>query len=339
MNPAEPAVLVAGPAWVGDMVMAQSLFKALRQREPAPRVHVLAPPWTLPLLERMPEVAASVEMPVGHGRLGLLSRRRLGLDLRRERFDQAIVLPNSWKSALIPFWARIPVRTGWRGEMRYGLLNDLRVLDKTRLPMTVQRFVDLAWPAGATEPPPVPAPRLEIKVVRVQQALRDLGLTKSARRPLLAMCPGAEFGPSKCWPAERYGQVAKHMHERGWDVWLFGSRNDAAVCAEVNAASGELCVDLSGRTDLGQAIDLMSLAERVLSNDSGLMHVAAALGHPVVALFGSTDPTHTPPLSERAKTVSLHLDCSPCFKRVCPLGHTNCLRSLPAERVLAALDA
>jgi heptosyltransferase-2 len=334
-----PPILVVGPSWVGDMVMAQSLFKVLKQRDPAPPIHVLAPGWTRPLLERMPEVEESIEMPLGHGRLGLLQRRRLGRRLRASGYGQAIVLPNSWKSALVPYWAEVPRRTGWLGELRYGVLSDIRRLDKGRLPLTVQRFVALGLPAAEQEAPRIPAPRLEIKAHQVQQAEQRLGVKKRARRPLLALCPGAEYGPAKRWPAALFGRLARHMHAAGWDVWLFGSENDHKVCADVNGFAKGICSDLCGRTNLGQAVDLLSLADRVVSNDSGMMHVAAALGHPLVAIFGSSDPTHTPPLSERAKPVSLHLECSPCFRRTCPLGHTDCQRRLPVERVLAAFDS
>jgi heptosyltransferase-2 len=330
----EPLILVIGPSWVGDMMMAQSLFKALRLRQPVPRIHVLAPAWTRPLLERMPEVEHSIDMPLGHGRLALRQRRRLGRSLREAGYTQAIVLPNSWKSALTPFWARIPVRTGWRGEMRYGLLNDVRKLDKKQLPTTVQRFVAL----GASDAEHIPTPKLDIKAFSVQKALQQLGLRKSARRRVLALCPGAEFGDSKRWPAAYYGKLAKLWTARGWDVWLFGSANDRVVCADVNGFSGGQCSDLSGRTSLAQAVDLLSLADLVVTNDSGLMHVAAALGHPLVALFGSTDPQHTPPLSQRAKSISLHLPCSPCFARDCPLGHSHCMMRLPLQRVTAAME-
>jgi heptosyltransferase-2 len=319
------------------MVMAQSLFMTLRRREPAPRIHVLAPGWTESLLARMPEVSEFIEMPLGHGRLGLLQRWRLGRRLALRGYHQAIVLPNAWKSALVPYWARILRRTGWLGEMRYGLLNDIRRLDTTALPMTVQRFVALGLSAETEGSPAIPVPRLDIKVAAVQRALSQLGLNKRARRPLLALCPGAEYGPAKRWPAALFGQLARHMHDAGWDVWLFGSENDRKVCADVNGFSKGVCSDLSGRTSLGQAADLLSLADRTVSNDSGLMHVAAALGHPLVAIFGSSDPNHTPPLSDRSQVVTLNLPCSPCFRRECPLGHTDCLRRLPLERVLAAL--
>ncbi len=337
MNRPTPAILVVGPAWVGDMVMAQSLFRQLRLRDPAPRIHVLAPGWTLPLLARMPEVEEGIEMPLGHGHLGLSARYRLGRRLRRRGYSQAIVLPNSWKSALVPWWAKIPLRTGWRGEFRYGLLNDLRPLDKVALPQTAQRFVALALPPGKP-PQPIPQPRLLIQPEQVDITLSALGLQRS-QRPLLALCPGAEFGPSKQWPAAYYGELAARRHADGWDVWLFGSANDRQVCSEVNTAAGGVCQYLAGVTTLGQALDLLSLADQVISNDSGLMHVAAALQRPLLALFGSTDPGHTPPLSERAQTLGLTLECRPCFQRICPLGHTNCLRDLSVEQVIGALDA
>jgi len=332
-----PVILIVGPSWVGDMVMAQSLFRVLKQRVPEPGLQVIAPPWARPLLERMPEVEVSIDLPVGHGRFGLMQRRQLAKRLRARRFTQAIVLPNSWKSALIPYWAGVPLRTGWRGELRYGLLNDLRRPRSRELPMMVQRFVALGVPPRQGPPDKLPLPRLFIQAVQVQQALRRLGLVRHARRPLLALCPGAEYGPAKRWPAAAFGELARIHHGQDWDVWLFGSKQDRPACAEVNAAAGGICTDLSGRTGLDQAVDLLSIADAVVSNDSGLMHVAAALGRPLVGIFGSSDPTYTPPLSNRAQALSLRLECSPCFKRECPLGHLDCLRQLPVEQVLEAL--
>lgn len=333
-----PVILIVGPSWVGDMVMAQSLFRILKQHQPEPGLQVIAPPWARPLLERMPEVEASIDLPVGHGQLALGQRRRLARRLRARRFSQAIVLPNSWKSALIPYWAGIPLRTGWRGELRYGLLNDLRRLRPRDLPMMVQRFVALGMPPQQQPVDKLPLPRLHIQPVQIQRALRRLGLVRHTQRPLLALCPGAEYGPAKRWPATAFGELARLQHEQGWDIWLFGSEQDRLVCAEVNAASGSVCIDLSGRTGLDQAVDLLAIADAVVSNDSGLMHVAAALRRPLVGIFGSSDPSHTPPLSNRARALSLRLDCSPCFKRECPLGHLDCLLNLSVEQVLEALD-
>ncbi|RLJ17602.1 lipopolysaccharide heptosyltransferase II [bacterium endosymbiont of Escarpia laminata] len=329
-------LLVVGPSWAGDMVMAQSLFRALKQRSPSVAIDVLAPAWSRPLLSRMPEVDEAIDMPVGHGRLGLMDRWRLGR-LLRGRYGQAILLPNSLKSALVPFFARIPQRTGWLGEMRYGLLNDFRKLDKQHLTMTVQRFVALAFPADESALPEIPPPALKVRVADVQQAMSDLGLQKGPR-PLLALCPGAEFGPSKRWPEGNYGELARQRIESGWDVWLFGSEKDQPVCETVNRVAQGRCVDLSGRTSLAQAVDLLSLADAVVSNDSGLMHVAAALNRRLVAVYGSTDPGFTPPLNRGSQIVRLGLDCSPCFKRECPLGHLDCLRKMPVEMVSKALD-
>ncbi|MCP3671329.1 MAG: lipopolysaccharide heptosyltransferase II [Gammaproteobacteria bacterium] len=330
-------ILVVGPSWVGDMVMAQSLFKVLRQQQSGVEIDVLAPGWSLPLLQRMPEVAAGMEMPVGHGRLDLKVRYQLGRSLVARQYDQAILLPNSLKSALIPFWAKIPQRTGWLGEMRYGLLNDIRGLDKSVLTMTVQRFVALAHPPGVGVVADIPVPQLEVSASNVAAAMEDLGLAKGEER-LLVLCPGAEYGPAKCWPQEYYGALAARLMEQGWAVWLFGSEKDQMVCAAINAAAGGRCEDLSGRTTLAQAVDLMSMADGVVSNDSGLMHVAAALDRPLVAIYGSSDPGFTPPLNESSRVLHLGLDCGPCFKRECPEGHLKCLTGIDVDMVAASLQ-
>jgi heptosyltransferase-2 len=318
------------------MVMAQSMFTVLRQQHPHITIDVLAPAWSRALLERMLEVRQAIDMPVGHGELRLALRRRLGRQLRNAGYQQAIVLPNSFKSALIPWWAGIPRRTGFIGESRFLLLNYLRRLDKKKLPMTVQRFMALALPADGTQPADIPRPRLTVNHALLRQALQRLMLERP-HAPLLVLCPGAEYGAAKRWPARHYAAVARQHLDSGGTVWLFGSEKDAAVTAEVNQLAGNRCTDLGGRTRLSEAIDLMSLADAVVSNDSGLMHVAAALGRPLVAVYGSSDPGFTPPLSNKARIVRLGLDCSPCFKRECPLGHLNCLQQLEPERVLAAL--
>ena len=296
----------------------------------------MAPVWSLPLLARMPEVREGLEMPLGHGKLGLGKRWRLGRSLRG-RYARSILLPNSWKSAVVPYAARIPVRTGWRGEVRYGLLNDMRMLDKARYPMTVQRFVALAGPADA-ELPEIQAPRLVVRQEDVDAAVHALGVRKSPDRRVLALCPGAEYGPAKQWPTLNFAELGRQMARQGWDLWLFGSERDAAVCAGI-AATCKVVTNLAGRTTLAQAVDLMSLADAVVSNDSGLMHVAAALGRPLVALYGSSDPGFTPPLNENHEIVSLGLDCSPCFERECPLGTTACLVDMSVAQVEAALHA
>ena len=331
------AVLIVAPSWVGDMVMAQSLFKALKAQNPDCVIDVLAPGWTLALLERMPEVRDAIEMPLEHGQLLLLTRYRLGVSLRASGYRQVILLPNSFKSALVPYWARIPVRTGYVCEMRQWLLTDVRKLDRQRLPMTVQRFVALGLPDGAELREAVPEPALLTDNENGHAALQRLGLN-IGQQPVLALCPGAEFGAAKKWPEAYYAEVAKVWLEKGWQVWLFGSANDAAVCDRINTLAGAGCENLAGQTRLEDAIDLLGMANFVVTNDSGLMHVAAALQRPMVAIYGSSDPGFTPPLSETAQIERLGLDCSPCFKRECPLGHLNCLNNLLPERVITSME-
>ena len=326
-------ILVVGPSWVGDMVMAQVLFTLLKQARPDAVIDVLAPDWSRPLLERMPEVHAALSLPFGHGELRLSERWAQGRGLLG-RYDEAIVLPNSLKSALVPAFAKIPRRIGWRGEMRYGLLNDLRPLDKARYPLMIERFAALAFPRDARLPERLPWPKLVVRPETVAAALAKHGLDTS--QPVLALCPGAEFGPAKRWPERHYAEVARHYLAQGWQVWLFGSGKDTPVAEAISAACAGQCRVLTGKTSLAEAIDLMSLAALVVSNDSGLMHVAAAVGRKLVVPYGSSSPKFTPPLSETVRILQLGLECSPCFQRECPLGHLNCLNQLEPARVLAA---
>jgi heptosyltransferase-2 len=220
--------------------------------------------------------------------------------------------------------------------MRYGLLNDIRVPEEASLPLIVERFAALAQPRGQALERPVPQPRLAVDPAQRKATLAKFGLDPA--RPVLALAPGAEFGPAKRWPPRHFAAVARALASRGFQVWLFGSAKDTAVAAQVLSLSGGIGVDLTGNTSLDEAIDLLSLAARVVSNDSGLMHVAAALERPMAAVFGSSSPAFTPPLSAKAHVISLQLSCSPCFRRECPLGHTNCLEQLDPERVIAALE-
>ncbi len=330
--------LIVGPSWVGDMVMAQTLFIAIKQQHPDAIIDVLAPAWSLPIIERMPEVHRGIEMPLGHGKIDLGVRKALGRSLQKEHYTHAITLPGSFKSALIPFWANIKTRTGWRGEMRYGLLNDLRKLDKEKYPLMVARYVALAYPKNA-KLGELPKPSFKVDSEKVSQALQTYQLNQN--KPILALCPGAEFGPSKQWPVVHYAEVAKTKISEGWQVWLFGSENDStnnnAIVEALPEADQQHCINLAGATTLADAVDLMSLASAVVSNDSGLMHIAAALNRPLVAIYGSTSADHTPPLHNQKEILSLNLECSPCFKRECPLGHGNCLKQLSPDMVLDAL--
>lgn len=332
-------ILVVGPSWVGDMVMAQTLFICLKQQHPDCNIDVLAPDWSRPLLERMPEVRQALGFPLGHGVFDLSTRRSIGRQLKGQ-YDQAILLPNSLKSALTPFFAGIPKRTGWKGEMRYGLLNDLRTLDKQRYPLMIERFMALAYDKDAELPTPYPRPNLVVEDDSRDAALQAFGL--GTEQPVLALCPGAEFGEAKRWPAAHYAVVADHMIRQGWQVWIFGSAKDRPGGDEIRNALipglREEVTNLAGETSMAQAIDLMSCAGAAVSNDSGLMHVAAALAIPLVAVYGSTSPEFTPPLAEQVAIVRTGIDCSPCFERTCRFGHYDCLRLLRPQMVLDALE-
>lgn len=324
--------LIVGPAWVGDMIMAQSLFIALKQKYPDLLIDVLAPAWSEPLLASMPEVNESIVMSLGHGQLNLKKRYQLGKSLRKNHYDWAIILPNSLKSALVPFWANIPRRTGYKGEMRYGLINDMHHLDKQKLTMTVQRFVALAGESDAADAPHYEFSALQVKQTDQEHVLASFKLDHQL--PILALCPGAEYGSAKCWPAEHYAAVAKKAISENWQVWILGSEKDRAIAKEIKTAVGsEECLQLAGETTLEQVIILLSLASQVISNDSGLMHIAAAVDTPVIALYGSSDPNFTPPLNDNAQVVTLNMSCSPCFKRECPLGHLKCLWDIEPEFV------
>jgi heptosyltransferase-2 len=327
--------LIVGPSWVGDMVMAQSLFKRLKADNPALYLAVLAPAWSEALLVRMLEVDQSIVMPVGHKQVQIGERWRLARKIKKMNFDQAIVLPGSLKSALIPAFAGITRRTGFVGEQRYGLLNDIRKLDKAALPLNVERFLVL----GSSEhqlPEKIPKPALQLDVT-AQRIVREK-YSLAAEKPLLALCPGAEFGPAKQWPAKHYALVASEKLRQGWHVALLGSEADKGICAEINVACKGACNDLSGATSLTEVIDILSLTDYVVSNDSGLMHIAAALECPLVAIYGSSSPAFTPPLSDNCQKLQLNLDCQPCFKRVCPLEHLDCLNKLMPDAVLAAME-
>ncbi|MHB1947546.1 MAG: lipopolysaccharide heptosyltransferase II [Gammaproteobacteria bacterium] len=329
-------ILIVGPAWVGDMVMAQCLFKLLKQRQPNLIIDVLAPAWSLPLLARMPEVSSAMVMSLGHGQLDLRARYRLGKSLRNQGYKQAIILPNSFKSALIPFFAKIPLRTGWRGEMRYGVLNDVRILDEKRYPLMIERFMALGISPNEDLPHAYPKPQLKISANTCDQALANHQLKKS-QRPVLALCPGAEFGPAKRWPEEYYAAIANAKLKEDWDVWIFGSPKDSVVAERIMELTQHRCINLTGKTKLEEAVDLLSIAAVVVSNDSGLMHIAAAMNKPLIVVYGPTSAGFTPPLNEQAKILGLSLECQPCFKRECPLRHHLCMVELKPEVVLKAM--
>ncbi|MBU0688674.1 MAG: lipopolysaccharide heptosyltransferase II [Gammaproteobacteria bacterium] len=324
-------ILVVAPSWVGDCVLMQPMLQRLAQRHPGVQIDVLAPPWTEKLLRQIPEVGEIIINPFPHGALQLGARRALGRQLRANSYDQAIVLPNSLKSALVPWFADIPLRTGFTGEMRYGLLNDARKLDKRKLPLMVERFAALAEERDTDIVRPIPSPKLQASDAQRQAALTKSGL--SLDKPVAVFCPGAEYGPAKRWPAHYYAELAQRLRNKGYAVWLIGSPKDKEVADKIVALGNEPCRNLCGTTDLTEAIALISCAKLVVSNDSGLMHIAAALDIPMLAIFGSSSPQFTPPLSDQARVLKLDLSCSPCFKRECPLGHFNCMLQLTPQEV------
>jgi heptosyltransferase-2 len=315
-----PRILVVAPNWIGDALMAQPLLARLREKNPGAQIDVLAPGWVAPVVRRMAEVGDVIAVPLRHKRLQLGERWRIARDLRARRYGEAIVLPNSWKSALLPFFAGIPVRTGYVGEARYGLLNVLHGKDEAPMPL---HYARLAEPPGAQPKESLPEPRLRAEPREIEAARRRFGI----EGPYGVFCPGAEYGPAKRWPYFR--ELSTRL--QGQAV-ILGSANDR------EAAQGIVGRNLAGETTLDEAIALIAGADYVVTNDSGLMHVAAALGRPQVALFGSSSPAHTPPLSSAARVLWLAVECSPCFERECPLGHFRCMREMTVETVLQEIQ-
>ena len=329
-------VLIVGPSWLGDAVMMGALVARLKAAAPARRIAVLIPAHFVDVVARLPGVDETIVNPFAHGALQLGARRAFGRSLRG-RFDEAYVLPHSWKSALVPWFAGIRRRVGFVGEARWGVLTDARPLDEAALPRMVYRFALLAEPRGAVRPAQTPAPRLEVSPEEAAAALARLGL--AADRPALALCVGAEYGPAKRWPAAHFAALARRAADAGYAAWAIGGPGDAPLGAEAASLADGALVDLTGRTSLAEAMALLAAAAVVVTNDSGLMHVAAALGRPLVALYGSTSPDFTPPLSETATILRLGLACSPCFERTCPLGHFKCLIDLAPDQVWRAVAA
>jgi heptosyltransferase-2 len=329
-------ILVIGPSWVGDTMLMQPMLLRLKQRYPDSQIDVLAPPWTAALLHAMPEVHEVIINPFPHGALQLRARYQLGKKLRGTQYNQAIVLPNSLKSAFVPFFARIPLRSGFVGEARYILLNDARGLSKKNLPFMVERFAQLAEDTRGKISRPLANPRLEVSAAQRDATLRKLGLTLD--KPIAIFCPGAEYGPAKRWPASYFAEIAQRLQRQGYVVWLIGSAKDKEIADKIIALGNSACLNLCGGTDLSDAIALLSCAQLVISNDSGLMHLAAALDRPMLALFGSSSPQFTPPLSAQAHVLKLDLKCSPCFQRECPLGHFNCMKQLTPDLVWEKLQ-
>lgn len=305
-------ILVIGPSWVGDMMMSHALYQQLKIQYPDCQIDVMAPDWCRPLLARMPEIRKAISMPIGHGSVRLCERYQLGKSLRNQ-YDMAIILPNSLKSALIPLFAKINIRRGWKGESRYFLLNDLRT-NKKDYPMMVQRYAALAFEQGNIPNAEqfhfaYPYLKTDLQQIERTKAMFEKQLAYAENRPAIGFCPGAEFGPAKRWPHYHYATLAQMLIEQGYAIHLFGSKKDEEVCEQIKQTLPEslqrYCINLAGQTDLNQAVDLIADCRAVVSNDSGLMHIAAAVNKPLVALYGPTSPQYTPPLSKNAVIIRL----------------------------------
>jgi len=318
------------------MIMAQALYKLLLRRSPDAELHVLAPAWSKPVLERMPEVSRAIEQPIGHGNLGLSARRALGRRLRAERYAQAIILPRSFKAALVPYFASIPVRTGFRGEWRYGLINDMRPFDPEILDQTVKRFVALGVERGETELPPIDDPSLQTDEHSRARALARFGLDADVNS--VALMPGAEYGPAKRWPLAKFTELASRLIRVGVEVWVLGSAKEKELGdAILRSVDGPGARNLCGETSLVEVVDILSAAKVAVTNDSGLMHMASAAQTHVVAIYGSSSPRFTPPLTDAKHVLFLDLECSPCFQRHCPLGHFRCMKEISVDAVCSAV--
>ena len=329
LNPKK--ILIIGPSWLGDMVIAQKLFKVIKDIYPDSELHVASPAWTIPLVTRMPEVDKSISLPFSHGELNILKRYKIAKVLKLEGYSQAIVLPNSFKSALIPFFAGISKRTGFLGEVRFALIND-RIKKDPSLYRTVDQFLALAPKSKSTK-----VSLSTYLISKPSQGKKLLPGKLSGSDKVLGIAPGAEYGESKRWPIEYFADVANEAIQKGWVVISLGSTHDQDLGKTLDRLTKNKVINLIGKTKLEEVIDVMSLCQTFLSNDSGLMHVAASLNIKQVAIFGSSDPKKTPPLSRHAKLAYLDLSCSPCFERICPLQHTNCLKNIKPSEIIKKL--
>lgn len=327
-------LLLVGPSWVGDMVMAASLVEVLRLREPGRPIDVLAPPAALPVARMIPGIRRTIPLGLGHGELGLLARWRAGRALRHEGYGKAIILPRAFKAAIVPLAAGIPERVGYRAEMRGPLLTDARPDPDRKTAKTIERFVALGLPAGSVTRPPRPH-------LILPDGARDIAAAKfplAGEGPVMVLCPGAEYGPAKRWPAEKFATLAGLAAAAGYRIRVLGSPKDADSAATIAASAGVPVDNLVGRTSLIEASAILSDADVVISNDSGLMHIAGAFDRRLVVLYGASSEKMTPPASPFARVMARDLPCRPCHKRECPLGTLACLEGIAASDVLAAAE-
>ena len=295
-------ILIVGPSWVGDAVMAQSLYKIIKSKNDH-QIDVLSPEWSVGILQRMEEVSEVIISPFKHGELNLQERRSLGKRLRERNYDKSIILTNSFKSSLVPYFANIPTRVGWLGEFRYGFINDIKKFNKHERMLMIERFALLESDSFVAEK--IPRPSLSVDGDNVETLLFAHGIDEA--RPTIALCPGAEFGPAKRWPSYYYSEITDDYLSKGWNVIILGSSKDSKVALDIknylSVDSHKNFFDLTGKTTLPDAVDILSMTDIVLTNDSGLMHIAAAVEAPLVALYGPSSPEFTPPLGKKSKVI------------------------------------
>jgi len=324
-------ILIVSPSWLGDAVMSHSLIRKLAQIHVAASIDVFSPHAIKVIFEQMQEVDQVIENPFNHGQLKIRDRLRVARDIESHNYDLAYILPNSLKSALIPFFAKIPNRIGYIGESRYGLINCRHAINKKKYPLLANQYLQLA----KTDPVDTLVlhdyPALTINEKDITQSLKKFNI--DPLKPYICLCPGAEYGPAKRWPQQHFASLVRQLSEIHFDTITLGNTSDIKIGAMIHQKSHHTTKDLTGQTDLNEAMHLIAGAKCVVTNDSGLMHVAAALNKPLIALFGSSSPEYTPPLSIEAKILTKSLPCSPCFKRTCPLGHTNCLKDIMPNEV------
>ncbi len=325
-------ILIVPYMWIGDFVRCHSVVKLLRERFPDRPVDMLATARCAPLADYMPGLRQAIIVDLPRSRIALAQQTVLANRLRHEGYGTALIMPRTWKSALAPFFARIPQRTGFVGEARFFLINDLR-LGERKLPRMVERCAMLALPRGAKPPPAWPLPELKVPAAEVAAWRNRRGLTGDGR-PVVALAPGA-VGPSKRWPSAAYAALTRRLLADGLAVWVVGGPEEKSLAAEIVGDGGAR--DLTGH-DLREAILALASAAVAVSNDSGLLHVAAALGTPAIGIFGPTSPWHWAPLNPLAAIVETNseLACRPCHKPVCRLGHHRCMREIAPEEVFAA---
>ena len=327
-------ILIVGPSWVGDSVIAQSLYQYIKQLNTAAVIDVLVPKYLHGLLKRMPQIRRAIEMPLTHRQLGLRKRRQIGISLRN-CYDKAIILPRSFKAALIPWFAKIATRTGLCGEMRYGLINDMRKLDNHTIPRLADRFVRLGQPDQTSVFKCIPPPRLIVNPENARICMQRMKL--NCDTPIMILAPGAGK-PSKQWPPHYFAKIAEHYATKGYQIWILGSANDQAICQCITNMSKVAIDNLCGRTSLEDTVDILAQANIVIANDSGLMHIAAAVDSLVIGIFGPTTPEYTLPISNQIGYSWNKLPCSPCWQNTCRYGHYHCLTQITPFNIMSIVS-